>query len=165
MNGDFAKDREEAFRELIGDDPDIILINGVLSRADTLSLMTCCDCVVSLHRCEGLGLVIAEAMALRLPVIATDYAATTDLLSPATGYPVGYRLVPVKKGEYPFGEGQRWADPDIGHAAWLMRHVMNNPEEAQQKATAAQQFIQKNYNAETVLKQQMQRFAELTKKA
>lgn len=165
MNGDFAKEREDAFLELVGDDPDIILINGVLSRADTLSLMTCCDCVVSLHRCEGLGLVVAEAMALGLPVIATDYAATTDLLSPATGYPVGYRLVPVKKGEYPFGEGQRWADPDIGHAAWLMRHVMNNPEEAQQKATAAQQFIQTNYNAETVLKRQMQRFAELTKKA
>lgn len=163
MNGDFAKDREDAFLKLIGDDPDILLINGVLSRADTLSLMTCCDCVVSLHRCEGLGLVVAEAMALGLPVIATDYAATTDLLSPATGYPVGYRLVPVKKGEYPFGEGQRWADPDIGHAAWLMRHVMNNPEEARQKATAAQQFIQKTYNAEIVLKQQMQRFAELTK--
>ncbi|MGY8605929.1 glycosyltransferase [Gluconobacter cerinus] len=165
MNGDLAKDREDTFLELIGNDPDIIVIKGVLSRPDTLSLMTCCDCVVSLHRCEGLGLVVAEAMALGLPVIATDYAATTDLLSPATGYPVGYRLVPVKKGEYPFGEGQRWAEPDIRHAAWLMRHVMNNPEEAQQKAEAAQQFIQKNYNAETVLKQQIRRFAELIEMA
>ncbi len=163
MNGNFAKDREAAFLELVGDDPDVILISGVLSRADNLSLMTCCDCVISLHRCEGLGLVVAEAMALGVPVIATDYAATTDLLSPATGYPVGYRLVPVKKGEYPFGEGQKWADPDIGHAAWLMRHVMNHPEEAQQKAVAAQQFIQANYNAETVLQRQMKRFAELTK--
>lgn len=165
MNGSFAKDREDSFRELVGDDPDIIIIDGVLSRNDTLSLMTCCDCVVSLHRCEGLGLVVAEAMALGLPVIATDYAATTDLLSPATGYPVGYRLVPVKKGEYPFGEGQKWADPDIGHAAWLMWHVMNNPEEAKLKAVVAKQFIQTNYNAETVLGRQMTRFTALTKKA
>ena len=75
--------------------------------------MRSCDCFVSPHRSEGFGLLIAEAMMLGRPVIATDYGATAELLTPATGFPVAFRMVPVGEGDYPFAKGQSWADPDV----------------------------------------------------
>ncbi|AOX16152.1 glycosyltransferase [Kozakia baliensis] len=162
MNGHFAPEKQSAFIELVADDPDIILIDGVLNREDTLSLIACCDCVVSLHRCEGLGLVVAEAMALGIPVISTDYAATTDLVTPQTGFPVDYRLIDIQPGQYPMGEGQRWADPDLGHAAWLMGRVIKDTESARRKAHCARHFIEMHHGREAIVKRQLQRLTELT---
>ena len=114
----------------IKDDPDIILIEKTLTREQTLALIAACDAVVTLHRSEGLGLLVAEAMVLGKPVIATDYSATTELVTPETGWPVDYRLTPVQEGTYPFHEGQVWADADIDHAAWQMRRVVEDQPEA-----------------------------------
>ena len=61
--------------------------------------MATIDAIVSLHRSEGLGLLIAEAMLLAKPVIATGYSGSEEFLTDATGYPVGYQLVPVREGD------------------------------------------------------------------
>ncbi|MCQ8278416.1 glycosyltransferase [Acetobacteraceae bacterium KSS8] len=161
MNGHHAPEKHAAFLAAVADDPDIVVIDKVLSRDETLALVVAMDCVLSLHRCEGLGLVVAEAMALGVPVIATDYAATTELLSERTGYPVGFKLIPVKPGEYPFGEGQRWADADIDHAAWLMERVIRDPEDAQRRSAAAKRFIETHHGRDAVLRRQLARLAEL----
>lgn len=140
-SGDDADAR--ALHDLIEGDPRCILIDATLSRADTLSLIASCDAVVSLHRSEGLGLLVAEAMALGRPVIATDYSATNDLLTPATGWPVDFRLVPVKAGQYPFHEGQIWAEPDPSHAAWQMRRVVADAEDREARVRAARELLAK----------------------
>ena len=127
MNGDLAPESLAVFRTEIAEDPEIILIDATMKREDVLGLIAASDCVVSLHRSEGFGLLVAEAMLLGKPVVATDYSATTELVSPETGFPVGYRLVPVAAGEYPFAEGQVWADPDVAHAAWQMARIFSEP--------------------------------------
>jgi glycosyltransferase involved in cell wall biosynthesis len=149
MNGAVVPDKLAAFRAELADDPDIFLIEETLSREDTLALIASTDAVISLHRSEGLGLLIAEAMLLGKPVIATDYSASRDFLSEETGYPVRYRLIPVGEGCYPFAEGQVWAEPDIDHAAELMRGLVDAPESARPRVAAAlahmrQQFCYKN---------------------
>ena len=145
----------------VAGDPDIVVIDEVLTRDDTLALLAVTDCVLSLHRCEGLGLMVAEAMALGVPVIATDYAATTELLSERTGYPVSYRLVALKPGEYPMGDGQSWADPDVAHAAWLMQRVMRDPAEVRRRATVAKLHLEANHGRAAVLSHQLARLSEL----
>ena len=104
--------------------------------------------VVSLHRSEGLGLLVAQAMALGKPVISTDYSATTELVTTKTGYPVDYELVPVQDGQYPFHEGQMWAEADVNHAAWVMRQVLEDQDGANQRVVAAQNHLAKGYSLE-----------------
>jgi glycosyltransferase involved in cell wall biosynthesis len=130
---------------LIACQDDVFLIDRVLDRPDVLALQAACDCFVSLHRSEGFGLGIAEAMALGKPVIATDFGGAADLLGSERACAVGYRLVPIAAGQYPAGEGQYWAEPDIDQAAALMRRVVEEPDWATRLGAAGRVF------AETVL--------------
>ena len=91
------------------------------ARAGLLALYRACDCFVSLHRAEGYGRGIAEPLQLGLHVIATGYSGNADFCRAPYADPVRYRLVKVKKGQYPYGEGQVWAEADVEHAAELMR--------------------------------------------
>src|SRR5262249_5512010 len=84
---------------------DVFVIDRVLDRADVLALHAACDCFVSLHRSEGFGLGIAEAMAAGKPVIATNFGGATDLLALDRACPVGFRLTPVNAGQYPGWKG------------------------------------------------------------
>lgn len=107
---------------LAAEDSRILLINGTLSRGEILDLYRCCDCFVSLHRSEGFGVALVEAMLLGKPVIATGYSGNLDFTQTGTAALVDYRPRRVAAGEYPFAERLVWAEPDIGHAAdWMHR--------------------------------------------
>lgn len=162
MNGAMMPDKLARFREDLADDPDIFLICDTLSRTDTLALIASTDAVVSLHRSEGLGLLIGEAMLLGKPVIATDYSASQDLLSAATGYPVRFKLVPVCEGDYPFAEGQVWAEPDVSHAAILMRELCDDPARAAPLVRRAQEHMQAHFSYRNVGNLQADRLRDLS---
>jgi glycosyltransferase involved in cell wall biosynthesis len=162
MNGAMAPEKLARFRGLLADDPDIFLIDDTLSRSDTLALIASTDAIISLHRSEGLGLLIGEAMLLGKPVIATDYSASQDLLSEATGYPVKFRLVPVRDGEYPFAEGQIWAEPDIAHAAALMRALCRDPNQAAPLVRRARDHMREQFSYENVGRLQARRLADIS---
>jgi hypothetical protein len=160
MNADVVP-HSGAIREAIQDDPGIILIEKTLAREETLALIAACDAVVSLHRSEGLGLLVAEAMVLGKPVIATNYSATTELVTPETGWPVDYCLTPVQEGMYPFHEGQVWADADIDHAAWQMRCVVENQPEVERRVAAARALMSREYGLEAVAGRQLARLRSI----
>nr|WP_242011246.1 glycosyltransferase [Acetobacter fallax] len=89
---------------------------------ESYALIRCADIVLSLHRSEGFGLVPAEAMLLGRTVIATDWSATAEFLSPDCGIPVPYRLIPARDPRGVFeAEGAVWADADL-HAAVSALH-------------------------------------------
>ncbi len=89
-----------------------------LARHEADGLMEACDIVLSLHRSEGFGLVVAEAMALGRPVVATDWSATAEFVGPGWGVPVGARLVPAVDGRGVFeAPGAVWAEADVAAAA------------------------------------------------
>jgi glycosyltransferase involved in cell wall biosynthesis len=127
-----------------------VLIDSYLSREELNGLFHHCDTYVSLHRSEGFGLTIAEAMSLGKPAIATAYSANMDFMSPANSYLVPYRLVELEEDYGPYKKGNLWAAPDIIEAAALMKRVVDNPDEAQQKGRLAQQDIEQFYGLETV---------------
>jgi glycosyltransferase involved in cell wall biosynthesis len=100
-------------------DSRVRIIDGVLSREQTVALMKAADCYVSLHRSEGFGLTMAEAMSLAKPVIATAYSGNMEYMTPGNSFLVKYTLTGID-GEYgPYKTGV-WAEPDLEHAAELM---------------------------------------------
>ncbi len=105
-----------AFSELLaaaGDRSDIIVMDRYLSAADRDALVASCDCYVSLHRSEGFGLTVAEAMLLGKPVIATAYGGVTDFVTEETAFPVRYERVLVGDGAAPYAPDESWAEPDL----------------------------------------------------
>jgi glycosyltransferase involved in cell wall biosynthesis len=110
--------------ERLRDDPSIRLLSGEWSHARGLGLIQLADCFISLHRSEGYGYSIAEAMALGTPVVATDYSGSSDFLSAREGWPVPYEMIDVLPEEYFFWEpGMAWAEADIHAAAEQLRAV------------------------------------------
>lgn len=128
----------------------IRLHTDYLPRPDMLALLRCANCFVSLHRSEGFGLLIAESMALGVPVIATDYGGSTDFVNTSTGFPVSYELVTLKKDAGPYTAGEMWAEPDTMTAAALMKHVVCDPADVSEKAARASELMKTAYSKESI---------------
>jgi glycosyltransferase involved in cell wall biosynthesis len=102
---------------------DIVVWDEHLARADQMAFLRAVDCLVSLHRSEGLGLHLAEAMWLGTPVIATRYSGNLDLMDDDCAVLIDADQVPVRGGEGVYPPEARWADPDLDQAAAAMRRV------------------------------------------
>jgi glycosyltransferase involved in cell wall biosynthesis len=100
--------------------------NELLPAGDRLALVAAADCYVSLHRSEGLGLTMAEAMAVGTPVIATAYSGNLDFMPAGSALLVPAAEVQVGPGHYYPAEGH-WADPDLDAAVEMMRRVEADP--------------------------------------
>jgi len=131
-------------------DKRIRVISETLSRGGVLDLYRACDCFVSLHRAEGFGRGIAEAMMLGKPVIVTGYSGSLDFATPATAALVDYRRTALAAGDYPFGAGQNWAEPDVDHAAWWMRALATRPDLRQRLARLGQISVTEAYSPAAV---------------
>lgn len=110
-----------------------MILRDHLSRKDFLSLVLSCDCFVSLHRTEGFGQILAQAMYLGKPVIATGYSGNLDYMNNENSLLVKHRLVPIGRYVRSYGRGSEkytWAEPDVEHASELMRWVYEHREEA-----------------------------------
>ncbi len=105
----------------------VTLITETLTRPDVYLLEQSCDAFVSLHRAEGFGLAVAECMYLGKPVVSTDWSATAEYLNDSNGCPVRYELTALRESHGPYQAGQRWADPDIAHAAEWMQRLVADP--------------------------------------
>lgn len=108
----------------IRENSNIKVVTGEHAHAYTLGLITLADCYLSLHRSEGYGYGIAEAMALGTPVVTTGYSGNMDLTNDRTAWLVPFDFQEILPGEYPFWEtGMFWAQPDIVAAASLLHNV------------------------------------------
>jgi len=128
----------------------VILIDKVMEDREIKELLRVCDSFVSLHRSEGFGRGIAEAMYLGKPVIATGYSGNLDFTNEMNACLVDHMLVPVKKGEYPFGKDQLWADPDIEQAAWYMKRLVYEPSYASEIGKYAERYIKTHYSFQVI---------------
>lgn len=130
--------------------PRIRLLSGVLSQEEMGSLFDAANCFVSLHRSEGFGLNLAEAMIAGVPVICTGYSGNMDFTRPDNSLLVDWTPVPLRSDEYFGWEGQTWAEPSIGYASAAMHHVMNHPVEVQDMAIRARAEILRMFNADAI---------------
>ncbi len=110
----------------------IQFLDTYLSKEELNALFYNANCYVSLHRSEGFGLTMAEAMSYGKPVIATGYSANTEFMNVGNSFLVKYKLVEVTEDSGSYKKGNIWADPDVEHAACLMHYIFHNYKDAQQ---------------------------------
>ena len=101
----------------------IVLIDEPMDRPVLNSLIDSVDCFVSLHRAEGFGLVIAEAMARAKVVVATGWSGNMDFMNQHNALPVDYRLATLETDAGPYLRGERWAEPSHDDAVDKLRQV------------------------------------------
>jgi glycosyltransferase involved in cell wall biosynthesis len=136
--------------------------DSLASRGDVERLLTECDAYVSLHRSEGFGFPIAEAMALGKPVIATDYSGSRDFVDDATGFPVPFRIVILDRAIGPYDAGTRWAEPDEEQAAAVLQRVAANLAAARERAEVGQRRVASRYGLEPAGRRIRERLERLT---
>jgi glycosyltransferase involved in cell wall biosynthesis len=120
---EFAK-----LKSRIGGRHDIRLMTERLEDEGVWRLIASADVILSLHRSEGYGLVLAEAMKLRRCVVATGWSGNMDFMDAGNSVPIPFRRVPVRdpQGQY-VAPGQTWADADVAAAAGALRRLQTDP--------------------------------------
>lgn len=107
---------------------DVYFINEMLEKDKVNALIHCCDAYISLHRAEGYGLVLSEAMMLGVPTIATAYSANLDFQDETRACLVKYNMKSIDSDLFPYRKGMKWADPDEDDAAQYMRRLCTDSE-------------------------------------
>lgn len=150
MNIDIGHTQWQEVVSMANADPRISIINEYLDRQELINLMASLDCYISLHRSEGFGRVIAEAMLLEKVVVVTNFSGNMDFCLDDTAYLVDGPLIPLKDKDYILGDGQYWCDPDLEKAADRMREVLEDDTKRRQIACNGRDFVQKNYSRVSV---------------
>lgn len=140
----------------------IIIIDQVMTRSDATALMACCDAYASLHRSEGFGLTMAEAMLLGKPVVATNYSGNCDFMTKRSSYLVGYQKVVIARNLPQYPAGIAWAEPDEEEAAEHLRRIYDRPTEGRSVALRGQALVRRVLDPLAATLRVRQRLAELT---
>jgi len=134
----------------IGKNKSIIYKEEMLRRGELLALINKCDCYISLHRSEGFGLTMAEAMALGKPVIATGYSGNLDFMNVNNSFLVKYKMI---KHDYDLSvlpKNNFWSEPDVYHAAEMMKFVFENQDYAKAIGIQAKEDIKNYFSLESI---------------
>jgi glycosyltransferase involved in cell wall biosynthesis len=132
--------------ELRDIDDRITVITRPMSDNETKNLVRCCDCFVSLHRSEGFGRGMSEAMYLGKPVIGTGYSGNLEFMTDETSMLVPYELVPVGENAYPHWKNQVWAEPDVDFAVHRMGQLVREPRLGRTLGRRASLHIRTNFS-------------------
>ncbi len=135
-------------KERLKEYKNIYFITENMTRKEVDSLMNAADALVSLHRSEGFGLPVAEAMALGKPVVSTNWSATAEFADENCACPVDYQLVRIRKTVGPYEKGNRWAEADVNHAAHYIRRLWEDREYAHKKGANAKAYMDKHLTYE-----------------
>jgi len=141
MNGDKRSEDLQQLLDASASRSDITVIDKVFSSVQTSSLISLSDCYVSLHRSEGLGLTLSEAMSLGKPVIATNYSGNTDFMTDQNSYLLPWTRVLVGDDAGGYNSASTWAEPDEASAISAMRYVYENQQEARFRGARAQEDV------------------------
>lgn len=150
-------------RELADLEDHVTLFQKVMTNNEVKNLVRCCDCFVSLHRSEGYGLGIAEAMVLGKPVIATAFSGNMGFMIPDASYGISYDLVPLRAGDYPHYHDQVWAEPDWEKASSCMATLIDDPEKGRTIGKRASSHMRSEFSYRRIGLNYLNRLAAIEK--
>jgi glycosyltransferase involved in cell wall biosynthesis len=137
----------------LGIENSVIMVHETLTRNEIMSLTNAANCYVSLHRSEGFGLGMLEAMCLGKPVIATRYGGNLDFMNDDNSLLVGYSMTELKNDSLPYRKGWRWADPDIDEAASFMKRLYADRDYARGVGRTARESVKRKFDDRTFTKE------------
>lgn len=154
-------DGEDWLRPIREQLPEAICLSQPMTSLETRSLINACDCFVSLHRAEGFGRGTGEAMFLGRLAMATGWSGNLDYMTPENCLLVNHELVAVGEGDYPFSQGQMWAEPDIEHATALLEAVLDDRARAREIAARGRRDVRLGHGHRAVGLRIMARIEEI----
>ena len=146
---------------LVERDARCVVLRQTMQGKELAGLVLACDCYVSPHRTEGFGLTVAEAMAVGVPVIATDYGGTVDFVTEEVGYPLRYNLVEVDRDHGSYAKGAIWSEPSREHLQELLRSVVAAPCMAAARGERGRARVLEDYSATAVGRRIAERLAAI----
>jgi glycosyltransferase involved in cell wall biosynthesis len=150
----------QAFKARVARNPRVRLIEETLSRDDNASLYMCSDAFVSLHRAEGFGLTMAEAMGYGKPTIGTGYSGNLDFMTPDNACLVTFDKVEMDPDMY-HGQQRMWAEPHIHDAAQHMRRVYDDILFREKIARAGKRTIYEDFSKLSVGRKLLERINDI----
>src|SRR4029077_21261732 len=124
-------------------------------------LFASADCYISLHRSEGLGLGMAHAMYLGKPVIATNYSGNLEFMNSDNSLLVDCTMTELNEDSGPYERGTRWAEPNVEHAANLLRWLYDHRAEGEALGAQAAADIRRTLEPNITAAEIRQRVREL----
>lgn len=161
INADRLPLAHEAAKVAAAGRDDIHFIDGFVDTQTKNAMIDSCDCYVSLHRSEGFGLTLAEAMWLGKPTIATRYGGNLDFMTAENSFLVDHGMRTVGEDAFPYPPSSEWAEPDQAHAAELMRTVFEKPEVAAERGARAAADIRRTHGARAAGQTMARRLEEI----
>ncbi len=155
------EDGEEWIRPIRDRVPEACFLSKPMTALETRSLINCCHCFVSLHRSEGFGRGTGEAMFLGRLAMATAWSGNLDYMTNENSLLVDYDLIPVGVGDYPFGEGQHWANAKVEHAVELLDKAIGDPDRARLTAAVGRRTVRMDHGYRAVGLRIMDRVAAI----
>ncbi len=160
INNAKPQDREQLDKWL-KDCPNVYYITDTLSKVEVNSLIASADVFVSLHRAEGFGLVMAEAMIVGTPVIATNWSSNTEFMDNNVACMVDCGFTKLEKDCPPYKKGAVWADPDIRMAAGYMRKLYKDKNFYEKIRRSAKLYINEKLSMEQAVDRLRKRIGEI----
>ncbi|MDD3028210.1 MAG: glycosyltransferase family 4 protein [Erysipelotrichaceae bacterium] len=127
VNNPSQKDLDRLL-DLTKDCADVFLVSKRLSKEEVDSLIKCVDVFISMHRAEGFGLVMAEAMALSTVCVATDWSSNTEFMNDEVACMVDYDIVEIEVNDLWYRKGNHWAQPKVASAAKCLNRLYEDKE-------------------------------------
>ena len=152
MNGATHLGQLKILGDLVGGDLRIEIRDDYLTQEEMRGLIRSSDCYISLHRAEGLGLGLAEAMYMGKPTIATAYSGNMEFMNDFNSMLVPYQLAPVPAGAYPNEKDQMWAEPNIEIAAEKMLQILSDTALREERGRNATLYMRENHSYAKVSK-------------
>lgn len=144
--------------------PNVFILNHDYTHEQVNSLVRSVNVYISLHRAEGFGLVMAEAMSLGTPVIATNWSGNTEFMNADVACMVDAEITTLQKDYIPFMKGSRWAEPNVQQAAEYLVRLYENPEWRNELSNKAQKYISQKLSVPAVSELIGERLREIAKK-
>ncbi|MCR5343164.1 MAG: glycosyltransferase [Butyrivibrio sp.] len=151
----------EHLRELMHGYENVYILTDSYSKEEFNSLIKCADAHISLHRSEGFGLVMAEAMFLGTPTVSTNWSANSEFMSEDACCMVPVKIIEIEKETPPYHKGNHWADPDVHVAANFIRRLHDDKAFYEYKKEAAAKYIRERMSPERAAGILRERFENL----
>ncbi|MBQ4284030.1 MAG: glycosyltransferase [Lachnospira sp.] len=155
------KEHIEKLEAMIGDYKNIYYINEVMDKIVVNSLIACVDVFVSLHRAEGFGLVMAEAMLNDTVCVTTNWSANTEFMNEEVACMVDYTFSVLQKTSEPYKKGSRWAEPNIDTAAGYMKRLVSDKVYYDDMAVKARAYVGEKLGMEAASKRVQERIEQI----
>lgn len=156
---------KERLESYLAEYDNIYVMTGNYRKTEVNSLLAAVDVFVSLHRAEGFGLVMAEAMMVGTPVIATNWSANTEFMNSDVACMVDYKMTEVPQNTPPFPKGSQWADANVSQAADYMKKLYQDKDFYDSLAVRAKAYIEKKLSLQEIGKLAKDRICEILEEA